>query len=62
MENNNSREITLKGMENNNSREITLTGMENNNFIIELFSQEIACMDFGLKKPLNLMKPGSTHG
>lgn len=42
MKNNNSREITLKGMENNNSREITLTGMENNNFIIELFSQEIA--------------------
>lgn len=42
MKNNNSREITLKGMENNNSREITLTGMENNNSIIELFSQELA--------------------
>lgn len=60
MKNNNSREITLKGMENNNSREITLTGMENNNFIIELFSQEIA-WTLG-KKPLNLMKPGYTHG
>lgn len=56
MKNNNSREITLKGMENNNSREITLTGMENRT----VFTRD--CLDFGLKKTLNLMKPGSTHG